>query len=297
MLRALSYSIPVCLVVALSSCADAGSTSNSGLTTVTSLAPEPAGAACPTGGMRVSAGLDANTNGLLDPDEVKSSQVVCNGLAGKDGATGATGADGKAGTNGTNGTNGSGTSSLIAVIAEPNGANCANGGTRITSGPDTNGNGTLDDSEVTATRYVCNGATSTATDAVTVYDSDHTNVQSTSSVTVLSAVIAAPGAGKVVAVSSADTFCASPATTQGYDCAASGPTAGYYTLANTSSADAMSGSYDFFYVSPNATENTTRTAVFDVAAAGNVTVYLRAKTNGAGQYAFFRTSLTLLYVP
>jgi hypothetical protein len=48
--------------------------------------------------------------------------------------------------------------SLVASLAEPPGANCAEGGQAIESGLDTNGNGVLDASEVTHTSYVCAGA-------------------------------------------------------------------------------------------------------------------------------------------
>src|ERR1700719_4373474 len=52
---------------------------------------------------------------------------------------------GPSGTNGTNGTNGvsgtNGLTALDAVVAEPPGKNCTNGGNRITSGLDTNANG------------------------------------------------------------------------------------------------------------------------------------------------------------
>ena len=41
-------------------------------------------------------------------------------------------------------------------------ASCATGGITVQSGIDTNGNGTLDPSEVTSTQYVCNGASGTA---------------------------------------------------------------------------------------------------------------------------------------
>ena len=52
-----------------------------------------------------------------------------------------------------------GPSSLVRVDAELPGANCAQGGVAIKTGLDTNGNGYLDDSEVTSTQYVCNGDT------------------------------------------------------------------------------------------------------------------------------------------
>lgn len=44
---------------------------------------------------------------------------------------------------------------LVRVDEEPPGANCAAGGQAVREGADTNRNGTLDDAEVTATRYVC----------------------------------------------------------------------------------------------------------------------------------------------
>jgi len=46
---------------------------------------------------------------------------------------------------------------LVNTSAEPAGANCADGGTKIEAGVDTNDNGTLDASEVTSTSYVCEG--------------------------------------------------------------------------------------------------------------------------------------------
>jgi len=52
----------------------------------------------------------------------------------------------------------------LSVKSELAGANCANGGQQITSGVDKNGNGVLDADadEVTATTYICNGATGAA---------------------------------------------------------------------------------------------------------------------------------------
>ena len=46
---------------------------------------------------------------------------------------------------------------LTALAAEPAGASCTTGGTRITAGLDTNLNALLDSSEVTYTGYACNG--------------------------------------------------------------------------------------------------------------------------------------------
>lgn len=56
----------------------------------------------------------------------------------------------------------SGSDALIAQRAEPAGAHCANGGVRIDSGLDKNGNHVLDSKEIQQTSYVCNGAAGAA---------------------------------------------------------------------------------------------------------------------------------------
>jgi len=167
-----------------------GATGQDGLSTLFASAPEPAGANCPAGGTVITSGLDANRNGVLEPGEVTSTSFVCDGLAGLDalvstaaepagancangGIVVRTGADlngdgvlqpGEvSGTryvcNGAPGAQGNpGAVSLVRQVDEPAGANCTFGGKAIMSGVDTNGNGALDASEVTATSYVCNGA-------------------------------------------------------------------------------------------------------------------------------------------
>lgn len=97
--------------------------------------------ACPAGGITVQSGVDVNGNGVLDQSEVSNTQYVCNG---------------NNGANGTNGLNGIG--ALIATTSEPAGANCANGGSKISSGSDANGNGILDSAEITSVSYICTGA-------------------------------------------------------------------------------------------------------------------------------------------
>jgi hypothetical protein len=111
----------------------------SGGSAVTSLVEthdEAAGANCPSGGKRFTAGLDANGNGVLDASEMNSSGYICNGEQGSASARG-----------------------LTAVVQESAGANCPSGGVKINSGSDDNGNGTLDVAEITGTQFVCNGAT------------------------------------------------------------------------------------------------------------------------------------------
>lgn len=99
---------------------------------------EPAGANCATGGTKIESGTDANNNGTLDAAEISQTRYVCNGTNGQ--------------------------VALTRTTAEPAGANCTAGGTKIETGLDANSNGTLENSEVNAsqTRYVCNGAAGTA---------------------------------------------------------------------------------------------------------------------------------------
>jgi OmcA/MtrC family decaheme c-type cytochrome len=51
-----------------------------GTSSLVKAGPEPVGANCPFGGVRIDTGLDANNNGVLDPDEINAAAVsfVCN---------------------------------------------------------------------------------------------------------------------------------------------------------------------------------------------------------------------------
>src|SRR5688572_1097036 len=51
-----------------------------------------------------------------------------------------------------------GANALSKTSVEPSGSQCAEGGLRLDFGIDTNGNGSLDDSEILNTTYVCNGS-------------------------------------------------------------------------------------------------------------------------------------------
>jgi microcystin-dependent protein len=85
------------------------------------------------------------------------------GPIGLTGPAGAQGIQGIPGTNGTNGVTGqNGLNALIKTTSEAAGANCTNGGTKIETGLDANGNGVLDVGEITvaATTFVCNGISS-----------------------------------------------------------------------------------------------------------------------------------------
>ena len=56
--------------------------------------PTPADSQCPSGGIKVESGLDANSNGQLDSNEISTHTTVCNAPAGNAGAAGQAGAAG-----------------------------------------------------------------------------------------------------------------------------------------------------------------------------------------------------------
>lgn len=133
-----------------------GQNGTNGLTALVVVASEPAGLNCTAGGTKVSAGLDTNTNSVLNVAEVTSTSYVCGGTTGATGAAGATGSTGSTGATGATGA--AGTSALFTVTPEAAGGNCPYGGSRLASGADTNANGVLDSGEVSSQGYVCNGA-------------------------------------------------------------------------------------------------------------------------------------------
>ncbi len=174
----------------------AGATGQGGLATLALSTVEAAGANCATGGVKLQLGLDADADGTLDAAEVTPAltRYVCNGAAGPTGPTGPAGATGPAGPAGPTGPTGvagptgpggatgpagpmgpagatgatgptgaagaAGFNTAALTTAEPAGANCATGGTRLQFGVDADRNGVLAAGEVNATltRYVCNGA-------------------------------------------------------------------------------------------------------------------------------------------
>jgi hypothetical protein len=105
-----------------------------GAQTLVLVTAEAAGANCESAGQRVDTGLDTNRNGVLDQDEITGTSYICNGNEGQVGLT-----------------------NLVRITSEPGGASCVSGGQRIDNGLDTNRNGVLEASEITATSYVCNG--------------------------------------------------------------------------------------------------------------------------------------------
>lgn len=115
-----------------------GATSLTGANALIRLDTEPAGANCSQGGTAVKSGLDTNANGRLDLEEVTNTTFVCNGLSGVPGQNGK--------------------NALVRLDPLPSSTTCAYGGTSMKSGLDSNGDGTLSDSEVTTTQLVCSAA-------------------------------------------------------------------------------------------------------------------------------------------
>lgn len=87
------------------------------------------GAICASGGLLVSTFKDANSDGILDPEElVLKVKTVCNGVQGNAGNDGDDGSDGNNGTNGQNGTN-----STVSIETLTPGVDCPTGGAKISS--------------------------------------------------------------------------------------------------------------------------------------------------------------------
>lgn len=102
----------------------------SGLNSLVLTSEELAGSNCEHGGLKIETGLDNNSNGELETDEVLKTDYVCS-VAGNN--------------------------SLINIEDEPVGVICANGGIKIESGVDVDADGTLDTDEIQITRYICHG--------------------------------------------------------------------------------------------------------------------------------------------
>lgn len=139
--------------------AAAGAVGSAGANALVRIDAEPAGANCAHAGSKVSAGLDANGNGVLDTGEVGSTRYVCASAIGASGSNGSNGNHGTNGNQGANGSNGSpGLNGLIVIVNEPAGAHCADGGKKVTTGLDANNDSVLGAGEVAATSYLCNAA-------------------------------------------------------------------------------------------------------------------------------------------
>jgi hypothetical protein len=85
---------------------------------------------CPADGILITTGTDLNDDGMLDYDEVTSTDTICNGV---DGFT------------------------TLTTTTEATAEECIAGGVVIRTGLDTNRNFILDESEITSSTVVCNG--------------------------------------------------------------------------------------------------------------------------------------------
>ena len=116
-----------------------GNVGDSGLNALIRLEQEPPGEPCPTGGVWVLAGLDADDDGELSDEEITERQLVCNGLRGPAG-------------------NGEALEALLRLTEIPPGDECNGGGVRIEVGADVDGDGELEDHEVEQSVVICNGS-------------------------------------------------------------------------------------------------------------------------------------------
>lgn len=82
----------------------AGLDGTNGLNSLVNITNEAPGDNCENGGIKVDVGIDDNTNGSLDGNEVLSTSFICNGVDGN--------------------------TSLTSVTTEPAGDNCENGGVK-----------------------------------------------------------------------------------------------------------------------------------------------------------------------
>jgi alpha-tubulin suppressor-like RCC1 family protein len=149
------------------------------------VAEEPEGENCGVGGLVIRSGIDTNGDGELQPEEVTSTEYVCDGRPGSGlnslvavseeppgehcpsgGQAIQTGMDDNSDgllqpaevDNLVYVCDGSGLTSLVRLADEPPGRNCEHGGQAVMTGLDDDGDGTLDADEVTSTSYVCDGA-------------------------------------------------------------------------------------------------------------------------------------------
>ena len=124
---------------------------------------EPVGAACSYGGKTVESGIDVNNNDTLDPDEIVSTNYVCNGETGAQGAigplgaTGATGAQGVIGPTGTTGATGGQGITGAKGEAGITGTAGPTGSTLITGTTATSAAGASKGTQVTSTATCPNG--------------------------------------------------------------------------------------------------------------------------------------------
>lgn len=104
---------------------------NQGINSLINISDELSGNNCENGGLKIETGLDSNSDGILENDEILNTRYVCNGI--------------------------NGNNSLTTIITEPEGTNCENGGIKIDSGIDINNDGILTEDEIMSSAFICNG--------------------------------------------------------------------------------------------------------------------------------------------
>ncbi|SEB37995.1 hypothetical protein SAMN04489761_0298 [Tenacibaculum sp. MAR_2009_124] len=122
--------ILISLVFFFISCED-GKNGINGSNSLVKTSIEPKSINCPDGGIKIESGLDKNGNNILENEEVDKIDFICNSI---------------------------GLNSLIKTTIIPSNDLCENGGIKLETGTDLNRNNELDESEITKTEYICNGA-------------------------------------------------------------------------------------------------------------------------------------------
>jgi hypothetical protein len=102
--------------------------------------PAPAGDVCPAGGTVVVAGRDDDGDGVLDDDEIETTDYVCDAPI------------------------------LVRMRAEPAGEHCPDGGIAFLTGRDGDGDGALADAEVESAAYECDDVIARSVDLATAED-------------------------------------------------------------------------------------------------------------------------------
>jgi hypothetical protein len=130
------------------------------------------------------------------------------------------------------------------------------------------------------------------TPMVNVFSDAELLTAASTNVTVQTATITVPRAGQIMVIGTAEVYCSS---TVAPVCGAA-PHDLFMTVTNSATADVISGDFSYIHLSPEFSENATRTDVFTVAA-GTHTFYIRALGDDAGVTGFYRRALTLVFVP
>jgi hypothetical protein len=103
------------------------------LITLVRLDQEEPGENCPAGGTQISSGLDDNGNGVLEDEEIDSSQFICTPEVENPPPT------------------------LVLAETVLPGPDCPAGGTRVITGTDANEDEALSEDEIETATYICNG--------------------------------------------------------------------------------------------------------------------------------------------